>query len=395
MPARTITKNIYAVGYIDWDRQLFDDLEPLPEGTTYNSYLVKGSEKTVLIDTVDEGKAWDLFDNLNALGVKSVDYIVCNHAEQDHSGSLPEVLAAYPSAKVVTNKKCKDLLMLHLTLPEDRFLVVEDGQTLPIGDMTLRFVFTPWVHWPETMMTYIPEAKILFSCDFLGAHMTTSEVFVKDEARLLRLAKLYYSSIMMPFRTNVKNALAKVEALDAKIIAPSHGPVYDRPALILDAYREWSSDAVENLVLIPYTSTHGNVKMMVNRLVNALAARGVGAKPYHVTVSGLDELSLDLVNAATVVMGTPTVIMGPHPAIASVAFLMNTVRPKTKFWSVLGAYAWATKVMDVLTANITAIKPELIEPVFSQGRPTEEVYKKIDELADGIAARHKELGILK
>lgn len=395
MPVRTLTKDIYAVGYIDWDRDLFEDLEPLPEGTSYNSYLVKGGEKTVLFDTVDEGKAWDLFDNLRELKVDRIDYIVCHHAEQDHSGSLPEVLEAFPMAKVVTNKKCKDLLMLHLPVAEDKFMVVEDNQTLSIGNKTLKFMFVPWVHWPETMMTYIAEDKVLFTADFLGSHLTSTDLFVTDESDVLREAKLYYADILMPFRANIKNHLAKIDALDVKYIAPSHGQVYDKPKLILDAYKEWVSDEVKNLVVIPYTTTHGNVQKMVDRLVKALSDRGITAKPYHVTRTDIGALSMDLVDAATVVLGASTYIMGPHPHMAFIAYLVNTIRPKTKFWSVLGTYAWATKMMDVFGSLITAIKPELIEPVFSQGAPGEEDYKNIDRMADAIAEKHRSLGILK
>src|SRR4030042_1682372 len=146
---REIKANIYAVGAIDWGARLFDRLIPLPDGTTYNSYLIKGSEKTALLDTVDPTKTDVLLDNLAELGIDRIDYIIAHHAEQDHSGSLPDVLLLYPHPKVVANPKCKAMLMDLLPIDDEKFLTVEDGQTLSLGDKTLRFIYTPWVHWPE------------------------------------------------------------------------------------------------------------------------------------------------------------------------------------------------------------------------------------------------------
>jgi len=179
---RQLKTDIFAVGAIDWDAKLFDRLIPLPDGTSYNSYLVRGSEKTALIDTVDPAKTDILLGNIVSAGIDKLDYIVANHAEQDHSGSLPDMLLLYPDAKVVTNPKCKEMLKDLLDIEDDKFLTFEDGQELSLGDKTLKFIYTPWVHWPETMSTYLPEEKILFSCDFFGSHLATSSLFVEDEA---------------------------------------------------------------------------------------------------------------------------------------------------------------------------------------------------------------------
>ncbi|MGC9345721.1 MAG: MBL fold metallo-hydrolase, partial [Candidatus Bathyarchaeales archaeon] len=155
MKPRELKANIYWVGAVDWDRRLFDELIPLPDGTSYNAYLVKGSEKTALIDTVDPTMASVLIDNLNQLDVKNIDYVVANHAEQDHSGTLPQMLKLYPNAMVVATLKCKNLLMNLLLIPESKIITVEDRETLSLGDKTLEFIHAPWVHWPETMLTYL------------------------------------------------------------------------------------------------------------------------------------------------------------------------------------------------------------------------------------------------
>ena len=166
MAVQKLREDLYYVGAIDWDRRLFDELIPLPDGTSYNAYLIKGTKKTALIDTVDPRKKHELLDNLKELKVKTLDYVIANHAEQDHSGTLPQILKQFPEAQLVTNTKCKTMLMDAMLLPESRFKTVEDREKLSLGKRTLEFIFAPWVHWPETMLTYLPEERILFPCDF-------------------------------------------------------------------------------------------------------------------------------------------------------------------------------------------------------------------------------------
>ncbi|MCD6572693.1 MAG: MBL fold metallo-hydrolase, partial [Thermoplasmata archaeon] len=206
MAVKKILDGIYSVGAIDWHRRLFDELIPLPHGTSYNAYLIK-DEKIVLIDTVDPSKSKELLANLDELGVDRIDYIIAQHAEQDHSGSLPAVIQKYPTAKIVTNSKCKNMLLDLLPLNEEDFIEVKDGEELSIGSRTLKFIFAPWVHWPETMLTYLKEDGILFTCDLFGSHMATSKMYVSNDALILQEAKRYYAEIMMPFASNIKKHL--------------------------------------------------------------------------------------------------------------------------------------------------------------------------------------------
>ena len=151
MIPRTLKENIFTVGAIDWDRTLFDALIPLPYGTTYNAYLIRGSKKVALIDTVDPIKVNILKSNLAHLNVDKIDYVISNHAEQDHSGAIPEILSLYPESRLITNKKGRDMLLPLLDIPENRITLVEDRETLSLGDKTLQFIMAPWVHWPETI----------------------------------------------------------------------------------------------------------------------------------------------------------------------------------------------------------------------------------------------------
>ncbi len=390
---RQIKEGVYAVGAIDWDARLFDKLIPLPDGTSYNSYLVRGNEKVALLDTVDPTRSDVLIDNLVKLGIARIDYVVAHHAEQDHSGSLPDVLLLYPDAKVVTNPKCKTMLVDLLGIENEKFITVEDGQTLSLGDKTLRFVYIPWVHWPETMATYLEEDKILFSCDFFGAHLAAGNLFVDDEATVYESAKRYYAEIMMPFRRQINANLAKLDDLEIDIIAPSHGPVHDRPGFIIDAYKDWASDTVKNEVVVPYVSMHGSTAKMVSYFVDALIESGITVRQFELSTVDIGKLATALVDAATVVIGSPTVLTGPHPCAAYAAFLANALRPKTKLASIIGSYGWGGKMVEQLTAMLPNLKAEILEPVLAKGEPKDADFAALDALADRILAKHKQIGI--
>ncbi len=387
-----VKENIYRLGSIDWDRRMFDALIPLPDGTSYNAYLIKGSEKTVLIDTDEPSMKEEFMKQLEM--VDKLDYIVSLHAEQDHSGCIPFVLEKFPEAKVVVSPKCKGMEMDLLHLPEDVFITVEDGETLSLGDKTLRFVHTPWVHWPETMTAYLEEDKILFSCDFFGSHLATSDLFVKDKIKVYEAAKRYYAEIMMPFRRIISKNLQKVLALDIDMIAPSHGPIYREPALIIEAHKEWVDAPPKNLVVLPYISMHESTRLMVEHLVGALIDRRVEVQQFNLEVVDLGKLAIALVDAATVVIASPTVLGGPHPAAVYAAYLANALRPKVKFISVMGSYGWADRSVPVLSGLVKDMKAEILEPVVQKGAPTEETFRAIDRLADDIAAKHKEEGLV-
>ena len=391
MNARPIMPSITLMGAVDWDRKLFDSLIPLPEGTSYNAYLVRGSEKTALVDTVDPAKLDVLMAQLDT--VDHLDYLVAQHAEQDHSGSIPAVLARYPEAILVTNPKAKELLQEHLDIPDDRFRTVADGETLSLGDKTLRFIYLPWVHWPETMGTYIEEDHVLLSCDFLGSHRAQSGVFAERHI-VMHGAKRYYAEIMMPFRGFIVKNLDKLTGVQIDMICPSHGPVYKEPAFILDAYREWAGGPPHNKVVIPFISMHGSTLKMVDRLTAALADRGVTVERFDLTTADLGDIAMSLVDAATIVIGTPAVLTGPHPKTIEIAYLAGALRPKTKFVSIIGSFGWGQRIIDVLGGLIAPLKAELLTPVLAKGDPRAADMQAIDALADTIAAKHHEAGLL-
>jgi flavorubredoxin len=388
MKRRAITDDIYWLGGIDWDRRLFDSLIPLPDGTSYNAYLIQGSEKTVLLDTVDPTMMDVLMFQLD--DIQHIDYVIAHHAEQDHSGAIPQVLEKYTSAQVLATRKGKGMLVDHLRIPEDRVTEVEDGEILTLGDKTLEFVHTPWVHWPETMSTYLQEDKILFSCDFFGSHLATTDLYVADKGRVYEAAKRYYAEIMMPFRRIIQKNLEKVKNRELALIAPSHGPIYDEPAFIIDAYEDWVSTEPKNIVVLPYISMHGSTKKMVEYLVGALAEKGVTVHQFDLAVTDIGKLAITLVDAATIVIGTPTVHVGPHPLVFYAAHLANALRPKLKFASIIGSYGWNSKAIEQIAGLIPNLQVEILDPVLCKGFPKQGDFDALEHLAATIADKHKE-----
>ncbi|MFH1646299.1 MAG: FprA family A-type flavoprotein [Chloroflexota bacterium] len=392
MRPREIKTGIYYVGAIDWDRRLFDALIPLPDGTSYNSYLIKGKEKTALVDTVDPTMTGVLLDNLDSLRIKKLDYLISNHAEPDHSGSILPVLAKYPEARLVCSKLCRGLLIDRWMVPEEKFQTVEDKATLSLGGRTLEFISTPWVHWPETMSTYLREDKILFSCDFFGSHVAATDMYAGDQPHVYEAAKRYYAEIMMPYRKTIEKNLEKIKDYAVEIIAPSHGPLYDRPELIVDAHRSWVSDEPRNTVVIPYTSMHGSTRRMVAYLLDALVKKGVTVKQFDLAVTDIGKLAIALVDAATIVVGTPTVLAGPHPNVVEAVFLANALRPKLRFASIIGSYGWGGRTVEIISGMIPNLKVEVLDPVLCKGFPKEVDFQALDKLAETIAKKHRENG---
>jgi flavorubredoxin len=333
-----------------------------------------------------------LVDNLDELKITQLDYIICNHAEQDHAGSIPLMLDLYPEAKVVCTPKCKGMLVDLLHLDEEVILTVNDKDTLSLGNKTLEFIHAPWVHWPETMVTYLREDRILFSCDFLGSHLAQTALYAEDEFTVFDSAKRYFGEIMMPFRTNIQKNLDKLKDYKFAIIAPSHGPLYNKPDFILNAYRSWAYDEPQNIVLLPYVSMHGSTKEMVDYLMGALIARGVNVKQFDLTVADTGKLAMALVDAATLVLGTCTVLGGAHPLAANAAFLVNALRPNLKFASIIGSFGWGSRAVEQITASLGNLKIELINPVYIKGDPREDDFKALDIMADAISIKHKEHG---
>ncbi|MCX8160098.1 MAG: FprA family A-type flavoprotein [Candidatus Saccharicenans sp.] len=392
MKTRKLLDGIYWVGAEDWDRRLFDSLIPLPDGTSYNSYVIQGQEKVALVDTVDPTKFEEFKENLRDFPV--IDYLIANHLEQDHSGLIPYVLDRYPQAQLLLTPAAVDLALSHLRVEEKRIRTVADGQTLDLGGRTIRFIHFPWVHWPETMLSYLEEDRILFSCDLFGSHLASTELLVKEEERVLEPTKRYYAEIMMPFRKIIQKNLHRVENLSVDYIAPSHGPIYARPRFIIEAYRKWVDDRPENLVVIPHVTMHGSTRKMVERLVEALASRNIEVRPFNLPLTDIGSLAMSLVDAATLVVASPTILTGLHPLAAEAVFLVNALRPKARLAGFIGSYGWKSRALDQLQAMLDGVRFEFLPPVLVKGDPDQAAMEQVEGLAEMILKKHQAAGLL-
>ncbi|MFA6088899.1 MAG: FprA family A-type flavoprotein [Candidatus Woesearchaeota archaeon] len=393
---KILKKDIFEVGARDKDRKLFDEVIPLPDGTSYNSYLIVGSEKIALIDTVDPTKKSVIFSNLdavlNSLSRKdlNIDYIIANHAEQDHSGSIPFLLEKFPNAKVVTNAKCKEFLMSLLHIADDKFIIVNDYDGISLGNKTLKFIITPWVHWPETMCTYLVEDKILFSCDFFGSHYSDFNLFYDDgidKNKIEIAAKRYYAEIMMSFRTMIKNNILKLEPLSIEIIAPSHGPVYGKPSFIIDLYKDWISDKVNKNIVIGYVSMHDSTKVMADYIEKKLIERKMSVIKVNLVGADIGDIAIAMVDTGTIIFGGPCFHVGMHPVMQNILFLFNALKPKTKIVSFFGSFGWGTRMPDIFKLSVSNVKAEMIEPIVVKGFPTINDFAILDNYVEEIVKK--------
>jgi flavorubredoxin len=383
-----MNEHVQYIGSQDWDRRIFDSLIPLPEGTSYNSYVITGSHKTALIDTVDAKFEAEFMGKLK--GIVKLDYVIINHVEQDHSGCAKMVLDKYPEAQILCSEKARDLIMTHLHIKEGSIRVVKDMEEISLGDRTLRFCYAPFVHWPETMLTFLVEDKMLFSCDMFGSHLANSEIYAcKALDKYEEPCKRYYAEIMMPFAAPMKKNLEKVALLSPSIICPSHGPVWNEPKQVMDLYKKWAEGEPENLALIASVSMHGSTFAMVERLTNRLSEGGVHVARVDLVNPDLGKIAEYLVDAHTIVVCTPTILGGPHPAAASAVLLANALRPKTKLLAVMGSYGWGGKAAETLVGLLTNLSSaEVLPPVMIKGLPNEEQMQLVDQLAGQIIERH-------
>ena len=386
MKFQEIKNSVYYCGLNDCERKIFDELIPLEHGTTYNSYLVKGSEKIALIDTMYPKKTNLYLKNLDENNITKIDYIIANHGEQDHSGSIPALLEKYPEAVVVTNAVCKNNIIEMLHVDEGKIRVVKNDDELSLGDKTLRFMIAPGVHWPDTMFTYLVEDNLLCTCDFLGAHYTfkEDEIFAPDSKELEHSAKRYYAEIMMPFRGVCKKYTQQVKDLNPDMILPSHGPIYKNPKFILDLYADWTADEGKNLVLLPYVSMYGSTEEMVDYLVEKLNAKGIKTEKFDIVTGDLGDLAMGLVDASAIILGSSMVLASPHPMAANVAYLANLLRPKAKIASFVGSYGWGGNLFGKLSEMLSGLKLDVIEPLLVKGKPKKDDFKKLDEMVEII-----------
>jgi flavorubredoxin len=387
-----ISPNVFWVGIEDWNRRVFDAFIPLPDGTSYNAYLVVGQNKTALIDTTNPGFEEVLLNKISQiLPPRKIDYVIMNHAEPDHASAIPEVMKIADKAKVIATKLGVNMAELYFNVPPERRITVKEGDTLELGGKTLKFIEAPWLHWPETMFTFDVEDSILFPCDFFGAHITSDRFYADEiEGSLLPEAKRYYAEIMMPFAASAQQALDKVKPLNPKIIAPSHGPVYRNPQPIIEAYEKWTRGPLEQKAVVIYVSMWGNTQRLERAITETMATEGVEAVPYNLTVADISHVLRDLVDASAVVIGSPTVLGGPHPLALYATELVASFGVRGKVAAVFGSFGWGGGAVRRVRARLEKGGFQVIDTLEIRGPPRPEHIEKAVALGKAVAKKVKE-----
>mgnify|MGYP001089399458 CR=1 FL=1 len=385
-----ISKSVYWIGVRDWNRRLFDALIPLPRGTTYNAYLVIGTNKKALVDTVNPGFEKELEEKISKLvDPADIDYVIMNHAEPDHAGSIPHIMSISSKAKLVTTSKGTKMAKTFYKVPENRIKTVTNSESLDLGGKTLRFIEAPMLHWPETMFTYLSENKILFPCDFFGSHI--AQGLYDDEVEdLIVYAQRYFGEIMMPFRTMAQKALEKIKGLEIEMIAPSHGPIHRNTERILNAYRKWSNGETKPKAIIIYVTMWNSTEKMIQPIAETLASEGVETVQYNLASADIGDVAKDLVDSRAIVLGAPTVLGGAHPLAVYATYLVKALRPPTKYGVVLSSYGWGGGTVKHVQEILGPSKMEVVEAMEINGPPTEKDIKQIVELGKTLAKKIKE-----
>lgn len=387
-----IADNVYYVGVSNPTLRVFDIIMCTEYGTTYNSYLVKGADKTALIDGAHKGFEANFQENVEAItDFANIDYMVVNHTEPDHSGAIRLVIEKNPDIVVYGTAACLKNLDNIVRLPFNR-VAVKDGDTLELGGKTLTFCVSPNIHWPDTMMTYLAEDKILFSCDFLGAHFAEPTMYVHKAYKkelYEKEFKVYYDAIMGPFAKFVIRALDRIKDLDIALVCPSHGPMImgGDIQVTMDTYRKWATpeEKTDKTVAIYYVSAYGYTRQMCQYLAEKLEAKGLVVSAFDVIKTDAADIAAHLEDDC-LVFGSPTLNRAALKPVLDVISSIDAVGAAGRPYATLGCFGWSGEACAQLNDRCNSIKMKQVgESVRSQFTPTDEVWAALDTLADQIA----------
>jgi flavorubredoxin len=382
MKVTQVKEGIYYVGAVDWNVRSFHGYTT-NRGATYNAYLIM-DEKITLIDTVKAPFAEELIDRISEIVDPSkIDYVVSNHVEMDHSGSLPAIMKVAPNATIVTSAPSGlKGLQAHYG-SEYNYMAVKAGETLSLGKRSLSFVATPMLHWPDNMVTYCPEEKILFSNDAFGQHYASSNHFDDevDFAIVLQEAKKYYANILMPYGKQAQKALDIVKGLDIEIIAPSHGVIYR--SHIKDIYAEYenySNGLTDRKALVVYDSMWHSTEKMAFSIVEGFKKANVPTILYDLKENHISDIMTEVLKAEYIAVGSPTLNSNILPTVSAFLTYMKGLAPKDRKAIVFGSYGWATKNVEILDKEMKEMGFDMIaEPIKINYIPSKEQLAQIEE----------------
>lgn len=381
-----LTNSVHWIGVNNPELRVFDIIMETQMGTTYNSYLIE-DEKITIIDTVKDGYFKDYLKNIKSIiGDKKVDYIVVQHTELDHSGSLKELLKEYPEAQVIGSKAAIRYLKGILNM---EFKSLDASGEFSIGNKTLRFINAPNLHWPDSIFTYLVEEKILFTCDVMGCHYSPNGcISDRCSGNYETEMKYYFDVIMSPFKRFVNMALDKIENLETEMIAPSHGPVHiDDVEYYKNLYRVWAKEEPikEKNIQIFYVSAYGNTEKVANHLKNAIEKKGIKAGVHEITTTPLEELISLADKSSGILVGSPTINQDAVEPTWNLLSHVNAIVNRGKIAGAFGSYGWSGEGVPMITERLKSLKFNVIDPGFKFNFvPSEEELKSADEFTDNF-----------
>ncbi len=390
-----IKKGVHWVGAVDWHIRDFHGYST-NKGSTYNSYLVL-DDKVTLFDTVKKPFKSDMLHNIyKVIEPSKVDYLVVNHVEPDHSGSIPEIIETTKPEKVFCSSRGKKALLDHYHREDWPYEVVESGQKISIGKRTITFLETRMLHWPDSMFSYIKEDGLLISSDAFGQHWATSERFNDqvDSPELMAHAVKYYANILLPYSGLVQKLITDVQKMDLKIdmIAPDHGLIWrDNPLQIVEAYYKWSKQECKRKALIIYDTMWHSTEMMAKAIADGLIESGISVKLMNLAVDHRSDVIAEMIDSKAVILGSPTLNNGMLPRMADMLCYMKGLRPIDKFGAAFGSYGWSGEAVKQIVKSLEEMKMKVFGPGINlQFVPNHEGLKKCVDHGREIGAAIKE-----
>ncbi|MBN2356069.1 FprA family A-type flavoprotein [candidate division KSB1 bacterium] len=389
-----ITSDVYWIGALHPDLRNFDILMHTKNGTTYNSYLIK-DQSVAIIDTVKEKYTEQYLQRISELvNLSEIAYIIVQHNEMDHSGSLAALLEAAPGAKVVCSKPAVKFVN-NIINREVEILTVENGQVLDLGRKKIEFITAPFLHWPDTMMSYLQDDKILFSCDFLAMHFCDSHMFDDLITRdMWPDFKYYFQVIMRPFKKHVRNALKKIDDKSFSVVAPSHGPILRQNInKYIKAYEQWSAPLPENnpkKLMIAYASAHGNTEKMAHEIERGAKSAGLAVQTFDMVETDPEDLLDDIESADAIAVGSPTINNDAVQPIWNLLSRLATIDVKGKIAASFGSMGWSGEAVPFLDQRLSALKFKVpVEGIQAVLVPSAEEIQKCYEFGARLAQEIK------
>ncbi len=408
-----LTDGIYWVGVVDWNLRDFHGYTTL-RGGTYNAYLVV-DEKIALVDTVKHAFAGEMIDRIKEIiDPSKIDFVISNHVEADHSGSLPEIMKIATNAQVICTEKGKEGLFRYYR-GDWNFRTVKTGDELNLGKKTLFFITAPMLHWPDSMFTYLKEDKILLSNDAFGQHLASSFRFDEDVCSLIGLMNMskkegdlkvhqryecdtimdeaakYYANILMPFGGIILKKIEELKKLgiEMKMIAPSHGMIWKNPEKIIGAYLAWSEGASKQKVLVIYDTMWNSTEIMAGEIVRGIVDSGAEVSLFHLRRNEWSEIVKEVLEARAILIGTPTLNNSMFPTVGGFLTYLLGLKPKNKLWATFGSYGWAGGGVKGVNEKLKSSGYEPVDSLEVNFRPDDTDLAKCYALGQKIASRVK------